>query len=327
MEDILYAYFPGKSWRVIASEGGANNTTRFLEIDGQKYVLRMYENHQSIDTVEYELEICQRLQARPISFQVPQPVANRAGGYCTRTEQGAVAVLFLYIPGDRAAVTNLEHVKAIGKLTAELQEAFADLCIDREPPHSPYRELYQTHPLITREVLAQFFERPPEGFNREPLNILRTEMETFEQEIGAFSDLPHQLVHGDLNCSNILVRGGRVSGVLDFEFASPDFRIMDAAIFLSELIVHVQEDRWTHVEAYLTGYGAAGGMTLREVMALPLCIKNRRMSNVIHFLGRLLAGLDDPAVAEQQLKRFVALNRWLDENAERLIRLCERKIL
>jgi len=49
--------------------------------------------------------------------------------------------------------------------------------------------------------------------------------------------LPHQLIHGDLNASNALAdEAGRICAILDFEFVTYDLRVMEAAVFLSDMV-------------------------------------------------------------------------------------------
>ena len=52
-EDLIASlpelWFPGQTWSIRIGSGGMNNTTRFVEVDGTSYVLRVYETHRDMD--------------------------------------------------------------------------------------------------------------------------------------------------------------------------------------------------------------------------------------------------------------------------------------
>lgn len=62
-----------------------------------------------------------------------------------------------------------------------------------------------------------------------------------------------RLVHGDFNASNILVRGGRIAAILDWEFAHAGTRWMDVGNLLRETPPDLRE----HVRAGMEGAGAS----------------------------------------------------------------------
>ena len=67
---------------------------------------------------------------------------------------------------------------------------------------------------------------------------------------GRIQGLPSQLIHGDLHYDNVLVNDGKVSGLLDFEFAMYDWRAMELAICLSKYAG--EEDAFKYFEEFLT---------------------------------------------------------------------------
>ncbi len=69
-----------------------------------------------------------------------------------------------------------------------------------------------------------------------------------------FKTLPHQLIHGDINSSNLLMdEDGMISRVLDFEFVTIDLRAMEIEICLSEVLSEGKEEMWLKLEAFSEG--------------------------------------------------------------------------
>jgi Ser/Thr protein kinase RdoA (MazF antagonist) len=58
------------------------------------------------------------------------------------------------------------------------------------------------------------------------------EMDAALAEITRFGweGLPRSVIHGDFNGGNLLFRNQKLTGVLDFDFAHPDLRVVDIAI-------------------------------------------------------------------------------------------------
>ena len=99
-----------------------------------------------------------------------------------------------------------------------------------------------------------------------------------------------QLVHGDWHDGNILYRGGRVSGILDFDFAHPDLPLVDVAI--AALIPGV-EDSAQIVAGYFGGRSPAE----HELDLIATAQRARTLGHVGFFLGRHADG--DHGAADQ----------------------------
>jgi homoserine kinase type II len=142
--------------------------------------------------------------------------------------------------------------------------------------------------------------------------------------------MPHQLVHGDLNASNILVnQDGLVFAVLDFEFVTNDTRVMEAAVCLSDFIQPRQDDTrvWERVNAFLSGYGSIMKLTEIEINSLPDLVQLRSLDVFIHFLGRYWDGIDSAETVKKYIHKAATRVEWLNVNKDRLLTLCFQKLL
>lgn len=111
---------------------------------------------------------------------------------------------------------------------------------------------------------------PPAEFAAQAAELLHIskQLAVFQESIPMLKQLTHQLVHGDLNGSNILVNEeGEVSSVLDFEFVTNDLRVMELAVCLADCIRPGQDEAmiWAKIDAFLSGYGSVMKLTEAEI--------------------------------------------------------------
>lgn len=109
----------------------------------------------------------------------------------------------------------------------------------------------------------------------------------------AFTDLPHQLIHGDCHDGNMLLHEGRVSGFIDLELLPTGARLHDLARYLGNRILWAIEDPdargpafWSLVGALLSGYDTVNTLTARERAALVPAILIREIDNADWCLGQ-----------------------------------------
>ncbi|ULL17500.1 aminoglycoside phosphotransferase [Paenibacillus sp. H1-7] len=319
IQEIAGNYFDDDEWRIEAQESGVNNTTRFVYHPTGTYVLRLYDNHRDMSKIIYEVAVLQQLQLVKLSFQIPKPVATLKGVPYVESSTGKIAVMFEYIDGERADLANVEQVKAIGKAMGELTEALAEVQTDVDSAYEPYYELYEVHPKVTREKLDSWLLEQAEGPMYKEIRLVRDAIDVLLNDIPSLCRLPMQLTHSDIVAGNVLVSGDEVSGILDFEFVTPDLRAMDAAVFLCELIRHEPESCWSLVEAFTEGYSRTTRLQEDEIAALPKLILLRSLVLCIHFLGRQWDGVDRDHTIDPYLKSYAEVHNWLESHEEQLV--------
>ncbi|WP_282941633.1 phosphotransferase [Paenibacillus sp. RC67] len=323
--EVLECYFEDGQWRVEAKESGVNNTTRFVYTPMGTFVLRIYDNHEDMNKIMYESTVLQQLQRVKLSYRVPKPLSTLKGSPYVVTVSGKIAVVFEYIEGERANMTDLHHVAAIGRAMGELTDALSKIQLDIDAAYEPYYELYEVHPLVTKERLDTWMKEMSDGPLHNEIHLLSSGIDRLLNDIPALCRLPVQLTHSDIVAGNVLVDGDEISGVLDFEFVTPDLRAMDAAVFLCELVRHEDENSWSLVESFILGYGQAARLNGDEIEALPQLILLRSMVLCIHFLGRHWDGLDEEQDVNRYLVQLSQVYTWLEQNQERLLELCKKQ--
>jgi Ser/Thr protein kinase RdoA (MazF antagonist) len=304
LEELIEAiahFFPSADGFVFARcSGGVNNKTYYATPPGAAapaYCVRIYNNGRNRARVAYEHAVIAALQplAATLSFAVPRFLPAAGGGTFATLASGGHACCAALIPGGPAGA---DAARAIGRATAELVLALAPVAISPEvPPANPlYRNFYDAHHSITREAFMAC-ARGDALFApvRAAMDFLVAEIEATEALIARIAALepalPTQLINADLHTDNVLVGGGVVTGVLDFEFSCVDWRTMELVVGVSKYCGAA--DPKPLLEEYIAGYCAGGGrFTAAEIELVPELIILRILNNVVFFVGRYLAKED-----------------------------------
>lgn len=302
LEQVVRQYLPRYAGTPEQGAEGWNNTTRFVDHDHERYVLRVYETHQDPSKIEFEHAVLLDLAEAGLSFRTPVPLHTTKGETLVRLEDGSgrYACLFAYIEGVRPADQDVRPLSAFGETAGELSAALAVIAPKRKPAYRPYYELGEAYPLCTPERVADLCSNPPAELSKSVpyLTLMAEAHAEILRELGNLRGLPHQLVHGDLNASNLLVRADEpevVEALLDFEFCTYDVRAMDAAVILSGL-----PEGEAALRLFAEGFRKRIVLSEEELHAIPLLMRLRKVDVFLHFLARYWEGIDSFAVLEEQ---------------------------
>ncbi|KQX69100.1 phosphotransferase [Paenibacillus sp. Root444D2] len=321
-------WFPTQTWSMRVGAGGMNNTTRFVEVEGTSYVLRLYETHRDMDKIMFEHSVLLALDKEKdkLPFRVPVPVELPTGGTVVRLDarEGKLAALFTYTDGCNPTWGNTQQLLQFGEAVGNLSSALAAISMELEPVYPPYYEIEHIHPRCTPDAIQKFCLHPPEPFRMQSdeLSYIFGRFTAFYKAIPDLRKLPHQLVHGDINGSNMLVNAdGQITAVLDFEFVTRDVRVMELAVCLSDLIDPTlpAEELRRNCTAFYQGYGQSIDLGEEEIALLPLLIELRRLDVFIHFLGRYLDGVDAQGVLVDIIHNTFDKTKWLQMNGSELV--------
>jgi homoserine kinase type II len=332
IDEVLEQYFPSGSWETWVGQSGANNTTRFVRVNEKQYVLRVYETHQDVDKVKYEHAILVALAEMPLTFSVPKPIRSKDGKTIVRTRDGKIAGIFRYLDGVNPALDELAEIHSYGRTTGLLSASLAHVQIQQRPAYRPYYEIESTHPSCSIQDIFNFCKNPPIEFSEQAkeLLVIYEQLTSFLEQVPTLRKLPHQLVHGDLNASNILIdEDGMVSAALDFEFVTNDLRVMELAVCLSDFIQPSKEETitWTKIHSFLSGYGQSLKLTEAEIEAVPVLIQLRSLDVFTHFLGRYLDQVSSIDIVKEYIQKCAIRCNWINDNKKRLITLCRNNLL
>ncbi len=299
---------------VVRAEHGLNNESFFVDAREGRFVIRVYRNTADPARVRYEHDLLGKLGAAELPFAVPALVRARGGDTLAVLETAdgpRLAALFVRIPGEPAAIDR-GNARLAGGALARLDGAFATLDLPARPPAA----LDEVHPLVP-DVLAAVDDLALDVPTRDAVAAAFERVQS-EHDLLAGA-LPRQVVHGDFAFPNLLVEHGRVTGLVDFEFAGPDVRAADLACALYITAVRGPDDRrWELLDAVAAGYRRVLPLDPVEVAALPSLLLRRCAVGAVHWIGRWRQGIVDLETARERPRRLVRFVAWLDAAGPRL---------
>ncbi len=309
MEAILRRNWPEWNGTLQRRAGGWNNTTYFVKSGGRSGVLRIYDTHRDRNKIVFEHAVLQELSRHSLSFRVPMPIRTITGETLAQVEEerGKYVCLFEYIEGISPSEQDASFAYSFGEAAGELSAVLATFKLDMTPVYRPYYALQQSYPLCNRETVQGFCFNPSEHFQdlHKELRLIGTACEEITDSLHALEELPHQLVHGDLNASNLLVKDSdpsQVAALLDFEFCTLDVRVMEPAVILSGFLGQPEETK--AVRDFCRGFSRQVRLSHAEIDALPVLMLLRKVDVFLHFLSRFLEGTDQPHVLQEQVKQI-----------------------
>jgi homoserine kinase type II len=181
---------------------------------------------------------------------------------------------------------------------------------------------------MTREVFYNEVDMNP-GFNvcREAIDYLVEHIRDIEVRMEGFKKLgmPVQYIHADLHYDNVMVVGDKVSGLLDFEFCTYDWRAMELAVALSKYVGEAEP--LPLIERFVTGYVQKGALTDTEIDCIPDMINLRIFSNVVYFTGRAIAGEDGLDSLTSRAGTYAKRVKWVNANKDAIKNTIKQKLL
>eukprot|EP00128_Syssomonas_multiformis_P004732 Colp12_sorted_trinity150504_noHs@22136 len=325
--EALDLFFSGKSYTCKPTTGGVNNIVQYVELeDGDRYILRVYNNGNNSDKVRFEHEVLRQLREQTLSFKVPEALLSKNGKTHELLSNGAECCVFHIIPGTLAKTTSPEEV---GRATGELSAAMAKVKIDFPSPIAPYFELFKVHHAIRNDSNIFYNEvATNKQFDicRADIDYLCEELKNIESRIANFHklNLPKQLIHGDLHYDNVMVVDDKVSGLLDFEFCAYDWRAMELAVSLSKYVG--ESDPLKLCKEFIAGFGEHGRLTETEIQSIPDLIILRIVSNVVYFTGRAIAKEDTLDALTTRAGTYAKRVRWLNVNRDAIVSAIREKV-
>lgn len=333
-------FAPGDGWTLSPTSGGVNNHVRYADsANGTRAVVRLYNNGGETERVAFEHAVLNavepRVRACDLGFVVPRALRAKDGSGATYAvlPSGDAASAFELIPG---VLPKTRFADAVGEATAALSKCMeaAEAEVRAHMPKSPtsvYRNIFGAvekkigASAGTGEGAKAFFEEA----NSNPgldgvrpavnklLDFIRALVEKL-RAIEAAGGLPETLIHGDVHYDNSLVdeKTGKVTGIIDFEFASYDWRMMEAAAGLSKYVG--ERDPMPFVADYIKGYCRRATPTEAEIDALPDLVKLRVLETVVYFVARSIAKEDDISQLALRAENYAARVEWIDANADRI---------
>ena len=197
---------------------GIENTNYFVTTTHGRYVLTLFEKLTAAE-LPYFINLMAHLAAHGIPC--PGPVANLENGYLGELK-GKPACIVTCLEGQSLMEPGPEHCAQVGEMLAAVHLAGKTYRAEMPNPRGP-----GWWKATAREVMPHL---PPEE-----AELLQEELRY--QSLFRFEDLPRGVIHADLFRDNVLFKGDKLGGMIDFYYACTDVWLYDLAITVNDWCV------------------------------------------------------------------------------------------
>ncbi|KOR88889.1 phosphotransferase [Paenibacillus solani] len=321
IQQLLQAYWPDWTGDTVEGPSGWNNTTRFIYNSQRRSVMRIYNTHRDKSRIEFEFAVLDSLQSMSLSFKIPTPIPATLGEKAVQIQDGSdrYACLFAYIEGARPEEDDIQAAYSFGEKTGELVHALAKCSVEEEPVYPPYFELLQSYPSCSKAFILDFCKQPPIEFQEQRAALLTLQEAYIDicSRLDSIKSLPQQLVHGDLNFSNLLVDSenmNTVTALLDFEFCTRDVRAMEPAVVISGFL-GIRDEREA-IRQFCEGFASTVRLSKEEIIAIPVLMRLRLVDVFLHFFSRYREGTDEFHILKEQVNMLANGFKSLEQSQE-----------
>ncbi len=301
---------------------GTSNTTYFVNGQAGNFILKLYGDSTSTEQIQYEHSLLAYLQQANLSFAVPAPIPAKSGEslvHISKNDTLLRVALLPLISGQIADRQNYHHPRAAGQALGELHCALRGFDPEGLLTHLPaWGNLSRIHPLVPDPLeVPKFLMLDLDQQSR----LIKTLVVVLEAMPKLYQTLPVQTIHADYLSFNILLEENQVVGILDFEFATRDLRLVDYICGLDDYAMFPwrQDPRWEFLEAFSAGYAEHILLTHQEVELMITAWRLQRVSSIIYWAG----WLREEKVTYQKVVDAVTdtllFDDWLEDNATKLL--------
>ncbi|RUS97612.1 hypothetical protein DSM106972_083490 [Dulcicalothrix desertica PCC 7102] len=295
---------------------GTVNTTFFVEAPVQgKFVFKIYDDTTTTAQINYEHLLLEHLQSCHLSFAVPTPVPSNSGETLitiNKNDKILRVALLPFISGQTAECENILHIGAAGSALGELHNALAKFDTYSKLSQLPtWGNLENIHHLVAPLEVPRILGLEYSQKQR----IIKSLTELIEVAPDLYKTLPIQTTHADYLCPNVLISENRVVGILDFEFATYDLRLLDYVAALDHFTrPPKQVPKKERIEAFSAGYAKHLSLSQLEIEELTLTWRLQQASCIVYWTGWFI----EKKVTHQNVLdgviKMLQLEDWLKEN-------------
>ncbi|MFI6833030.1 aminotransferase class III-fold pyridoxal phosphate-dependent enzyme [Kribbella sp. NPDC050241] len=246
------------------------------EADGQRLVVKVSNSGDDPEQIAMECAAMDHVAVVDAGLPIPRVVTSIDGRAVVMVDAAdgrkhQVRVMTV-MPGQVADLAALPEWFAadFGAVAARLTRALQGF---GHP--AAYRRLDWDPRIVTS--LRAYADRLPEEHRREPMRRL---LDRFQGLDAATRALPGSVLHGDVTLSNVLMRDGGITGVIDFGDMHHTARVAELAISLTSLL-RESDDLWADAGRFLDGYQRVLPLEPAEVELIGELVLARSAASVL----------------------------------------------
>ena len=287
-----------RAWRREAASieritsGAANEHWGVVTDAGERYVIRRYNERLPRGATAYEHDLLWFLADREWPVAPPLPTAS---GATSVEDEGGRWALFPYLPGDPPPDTGL-FLQRKGAVLALLHEDLSSW--DRAEQRSGFERVNGLDACVRPEFdsLASALEWLRERSRSAAAVLSDVQARNGRQlERLGYDRLPDTVIYFECLGANVLFEDDTVSGLLDFDLAHRDARVVDIA---RSVVVDCGPDQ-ERIYRWISGYAAHASpkLSIAEVDVLPAALVAAALWNIANALPEAARAGDEAALA------------------------------
>ena len=194
---------------------GVSNSNWLIETSEARFILTMYERRIELEDLPFFLDLLDHLAAQ--GCPVPRTIHDRDGA-SFRLLDGKAVALIEFLPGVSVDRPTEAQARSVGRVLAEMHIAAQRFGATRENTLGP---------ATSAQVLADCGEVALAAIDQQlpaTIALAREVADNWPQ------GLAQSIIHSDLFPDNVLMRGSRVSALIDFYFSCTDAMAYDLAV-------------------------------------------------------------------------------------------------
>ena len=263
---FLKRYSIGKLVNFSGISAGVTNTNYWLETDSGHYVLTLFEHLDSLG-LDYVLGLQHHLANKGVKCIAP--IIDNQGALFSSLNHRPAAIVNR-ISGSAYQNPSVNQCHQIGLELAKFH--LAGFSYKNKIPNNRGLNWLK---LISQDLILVL-----EKTELELINLVIKDFESFD-----LARLPVGSLHGDLFHDNVLFNDGKLSGIIDFDYACHDYLIYDVAVTVNDWCVNSEGELLPDkMSAFLNAYNDIRVMHACEHIGLPIMLQ---MAALRFWLSRL----------------------------------------
>lgn len=292
LADLIAAYDVGELVSAKGIAEGISNSNWLVETTAGRFILTMYERRIDLADLPFFLGLLDHLSAKGCA--VPRTIHDRAGAGW-REVSGKTVALIEFLPGISVDRPTAAQARAVGAALAHAHLASRDF------GHHRANALDISH---SASALARCGHETLASIDP----ALPALVEQAEKLAGNWpGDLPRGVCHTDLFPDNVLMRGNRVAGMIDFYFACDEAMAYDLAVTHAAWSFDLEGARFDPAvsAALIGGYEDVRALSSEERAALPVLAQGACLRFVASRVEDWIATPADAMVTRKDPMAFV----------------------
>ncbi len=275
--------------KIISFQGikqGIENTNYLLKSKNKKFILTIFEKRVSNKDIPFFMKLMDKLSSSKINC--PKPLRTKSNNYQI-TLKKKIGCIVSFLQGKDKKKLNFKNCYTVGKVVAQMHLVNKRIKLYRKNSMS----IKNLNPLLKSINYKH---------NNSKLDLfLKNNLKDINKNWP--KKLPSGIIHGDLFIDNIFFRKNKLSGIIDFYFASNDYFMYEIAICINALCFDLKGKNFLlnkqKIKNLIKGYDSIRKISSQEKKAINVLCRGAALR---YLLTRLYDYSNTPKTALINIK-------------------------